>query len=111
LAEGGADLAEARSLADRAVRESPGNPYCVDTLGFVYLKQGQVDSALQAFNSAVAQSPQTPQFRVHLAMALMAQGDDNGARSELTRALALDQSGREAQEIHDLLNRIGPAAQ
>jgi tetratricopeptide (TPR) repeat protein len=110
LAEQGSELEEALALASRAVRQSPGNPYCGDTLGFVYLKQGQLDSALQAFDGAVAKAPKVALFRVHRGMALAAQGDDDRAREELEAALALNPTGAESEIIETVLRQIDSGA-
>ena len=109
LTEKGADLEEALSLANLAVRQRPGDPSCVDTLGFVYLKQGQLNSALQSFEGAIAKAPNNQRFRLHLGMALLANGDRRRAHKELRLALEADSQGTEAEKIRELVSQIEQA--
>ena len=51
----GANLDEAVQLCERAVKLRPSSrAYYLDTLGSVYLKQGRVKEAVEAFESALA---------------------------------------------------------
>lgn len=92
LAETGTDLDKALELAQRAVRQNPEQVSFIDTLGWVYWKQGKTDSALQTFRAVVQRDPKTPEYRYHLGLALLRTGDRAGARQEFSAALELSPS-------------------
>lgn len=103
LAEEDADLPQALELARRVTQRFPDQPQFLDTLGYVYLRQGQTQAAIQAFRALVAREPKTPGFRIHLAMALLEAGDRAAARTELEQALKLDPSPAERDRAEALL--------
>ena len=103
LADTAGDLNEALRLAGNAVRQSPGNSAFSDTLGWVYLKKKDFQSAIHVFEGARDRSPQAVDFRIHLGQALLASGDRNQARSELETALRLPATPQERRAIEDLL--------
>jgi tetratricopeptide (TPR) repeat protein len=107
LSETGGDLDEAMSLAQRTVQKFPGQPQYSDTLGYVYLKKGMRDSAIQTFSNLVQKYPKVPAFRYHLGMALFETGDKVRARKELETALTNHPNPEEAAKIRELVNKIG----
>jgi predicted Zn-dependent protease len=54
LAEKGLRLPEAVDLAQRAVKIEPGNPAYLDTLGWAFFKQGNVEAATEPLSKAAA---------------------------------------------------------
>jgi len=108
LADTSGDLNEALKLAGNAVRQNPGDAAFNDTLGWVYLKKKDFQSAIHVFESARDRSPAAIDYRIHLGQALLASGNRNQARAELETALRLPATPRERKEIEDLLrNGIG----
>ncbi len=107
LADTGKDLDEALKFAQQALQKLPDNAGAQDTVGWVYLKKGATESALQVFKSLVRKNPATAIYHLHLAMALMQQGDKNGARAALENALANQPSKSDEMTIRDLLKQIG----
>ena len=107
LAETGSDLERALALARRSVEKAPGQPNFADTLGWIYLKKGMPDSALQVFQGLVRQNPKNPTFRYHLAVTLLQKGDKVRARSELQQALANQPRPEQEQKIRELIKQIG----
>lgn len=105
LAENGADLDEALKMAQKA-QKLMDRPEIADTVGFVYLKKGQADSAVQVFRNLVQKNPQFVMYRVHLAQALMAKGDQQTARAELEKALSSGPSKGEEGMIRELMGRL-----
>ncbi|MBV8730950.1 MAG: tetratricopeptide repeat protein [Acidobacteriia bacterium] len=103
LAESGANLDEALRLAKQAVALGPKESNFADTLGWVYLKQGHIDSALQIFRTTVQQNPDSPDFRYHLGVALWRSGDAPNAKSQLQTALAKGPSPKVGEEIRGIL--------
>ena len=106
LASAGKSLDEAASLAKLAMRKAPGNDSFIDTSGVIGLKSGKLDVALQTFQQLVLRQPASPVYRTHLATVLLAQGNQNRARTELETALRNRPSPAEEMEIRRLLKRI-----
>lgn len=70
-------LPEARSLIQRALELSPGDPFIVDSLGWAEFRLGNQDAALTLLKRAYASRPDT-EIGAHLGEALWA----NGRRDE-----------------------------
>jgi tetratricopeptide (TPR) repeat protein len=107
LSNNGGDLNEALRLARTAVEKVPDQPGFADTLGYVYLKRGQHDSAIQTFSSLVRKYPNYPTYHYHLGMALYETGDKMRAKKELRDALAAHPSAKDTAKIKELLARAG----
>ena len=107
LAEKGGNMDEALRLAQRALEKVPGHPAITDTLGWIYLKKGMKDSAVQTFSNLVRKEPQNPTYRYHFAMALLEKGDQQGAKSEVKNALASRPVPEMEEKIKALANKIG----
>jgi tetratricopeptide (TPR) repeat protein len=88
LADTGTGLDEALRVAQRAVQNAPQQPGFKDTLGWVYLKQNDTNSALQVFSNLVRQYPNDPLFRYHLGVAFYKIGEKAKAKAELITALS-----------------------
>ncbi|HKY29518.1 MAG TPA: tetratricopeptide repeat protein [Pyrinomonadaceae bacterium] len=96
--QGIGNIDEAVRLAQRVVQQNPQVAGFVDTLGWVYYKKGLNEVAIEQLQNAVRideaaanrnkVSP-SPTYRYHLAMALKAKGDAEGAKRELGIALRL----------------------
>ena len=107
LAEEGQDLEDALRFAQAAVRQAPDNAHVADTLGWVYLKKGQVNSAIPIFEKLVQRQPQNTGFRYHLGLAQLEKGDPEAARRSLLTALKSGSSETERRQIQAALARIG----
>jgi Flp pilus assembly protein TadD len=107
LADTGGDLDEALRLAKSALEKSPKQDAYSDTVGYVYLKKGLKDSAVQTFNGLVKKNPHFPAFRYHLGLALYEKGDKTAARRELQTALADHPGKQDEQRIKELLKKLG----
>ena len=106
LADSGGDLDEALRLAKNALAVSPGQPSFSDTIGYIYLKKGMLDSAIQSFSTLAHRYPTSASFRYHLGLALFQKGERAVARKELEAALANHPSPQETLRIRELLNAI-----
>jgi tetratricopeptide (TPR) repeat protein len=80
-----ASLDRALELAKRF--ESSSKVGFMDTLGWVYYKQGQYDKAMPFFQKAVERMPQAAIFQYHLGMVLYKKGDVAGAKQHLKLAV------------------------
>jgi Flp pilus assembly protein TadD len=78
---------EARAQAERALSLDPQNAAFADTLGWILVKQGQLDAALRYLREARLRNPHDGQIRLHLAYALAKSGRTPEAREELVAAL------------------------
>jgi tetratricopeptide (TPR) repeat protein len=106
LADNDGDLDEALRLAKNALAKIPGQPSFSDTIGFIYLKKGMLDSAIQSFSILAHRYPNSASFRYHLGLALFQKGEKAVARKELQAALANHPSPQETLRIRELLNEI-----
>jgi len=105
LADTGGDLDEALRLAQRALKRIPNQPVFSDTVGYIYLKKGLNESAVQTFGNLARKYPFAV-FHYHLGLALYAKGDKTTARKELQSALAGNPSPEDKARIRELLNKI-----
>lgn len=106
LADLGTELDEALRLAQVATRKDPDNPYFADTLGFVYIKRNNLDSAVRIFSDLIKQYPNVVPFRYHYAVALNKKGDNTAAKAQLNAALSRKPAKKEAEQITELLKKI-----
>ena len=106
-AEAGKNLDQALTFAERAKQRVPDNPNISDTLGYVYYKRDLNTEALRIFRQIVQDQPENSTFRLHLAMALLKQGDKQGARSEAEKALRNASQPQQQSEIKSFVSQIG----
>lgn len=104
-AESRTNLDRAMTLATQAQRQVPNSPDVSDTLGYVYYQKDLNAEALRIFQRVVQDAPQNPTFRFHLAMALLKQGDKQGARSEAEKAIK-DASPQQQTKIRSWVEQI-----
>jgi tetratricopeptide (TPR) repeat protein len=107
LAESGADLDQALTMAQRATQQRPNDFDIADTLGWIYIKKNLPDSAIGIYRRLVEQAPGRPLYRYHLAMALNQKGDKVQAKKELEQALKSKPPKDEESRILDLLAKLG----
>lgn len=89
LAQANMRLEEAEAMANRALAAEPNNPIYLDTLGWIYYRQGRYVQAVQVLEQAVQDAPQEPELRYHLGMAYWMRGRLPEARVELRKAANL----------------------
>jgi tetratricopeptide (TPR) repeat protein len=106
-ADTGGNLEEALRMITTASQKLPKQPNLSDTLGYVYLKQKNVSSALRVFGDLAQQYPANPTFRFHHALALIESGSKEQARRELEAALADKPAPDLATKIREALGRVG----
>lgn len=92
LASQGIELERALTLAREAQQGMANDPNVSDTLGFVYLKRGMLEPALQQFRFAIenaeAAGTSLPDYSYHLGLALRALGRNEEAAAAFEKALA-----------------------
>jgi tetratricopeptide (TPR) repeat protein len=103
IADTGGDLKEALELARKGLEKDSKDLHLSDTVGFIYWKQHLNDSALQTFRTVVQKDPDNATYRLHLAKALLSQGDKTEAKTQLEAALLRNPPKDEESEIKTLL--------
>jgi tetratricopeptide (TPR) repeat protein len=89
LAEKGLELDLAESLVKEALEVQPGNGAFLDSLGWVYYRQGRLEDALDQLIRAVNALPEDPVILEHVGVTLMKLGQHREASELIQRALNL----------------------
>ena len=87
LADKTGRLAEAKDLIEKAYKLSPDDPFILDSLGWVYYRMGQSETALKHLHSAYAVRPD-PEIAAHLGEVLWKIGQRDEAQKIWRAALA-----------------------
>jgi tetratricopeptide (TPR) repeat protein len=86
--------------------EGEDNPAYLDTIGWVKLKSGDIDSALLALTHAAKKAPNIAMIQYHLGKAYLQAGDQASAHRQLQRAIRLNASFDERADAMALLQSI-----
>jgi tetratricopeptide (TPR) repeat protein len=78
----------------------------MDTLGFVYYKKGLYDSAIGEFTDSLEKIPDNPVVHYHLGLAYYKKGEKGRAKTQLQKALSLDQEFDGADEARQILTEL-----
>ena len=89
LAERNIRLPEALSLIERALQMAPGDPFIMDSMGWVQFRMGNLPAAEDALRRAYAVRPD-PEIAVHLGEVLWQKGDKDEAQKLWRDAQAKD---------------------
>jgi hypothetical protein len=80
----------------------PDIPTVTDTLAWVMYKKGNYSGAIPLFEDCVRRTPQSGQFHYHLGLALIAAGQKDLGKAQLSAALQMNtlsaDDKRQAQE-------------
>lgn len=93
LAEHGRKLDEALALVKRALTVDADNPSYLDSLGWVYLKQGNATGAVEPLERAVKAAPQSSVVLDHLGDVYFSLKRYRDAADTFARSLAADRDG------------------
>ena len=107
LAESSEDLDRALALAKRAMEMAPNQAVISDTLGWVYLKKGLLNQAIEIFRDVVEKDPARSTYHYHLARAYYLKGDQAGALAELRAAADRHPADAESKQIQALIAEVG----
>jgi Flp pilus assembly protein TadD len=88
--EKGIHLAEAEALVQLAVRKEPSNGFYVDSLGWLYFRRGEFETALMFLEKASQLEPTDPVITDHLGDVLWRLNRRTEARYQWRKALAFD---------------------
>lgn len=99
--------ADAKPLADEALRLLPRDPTIADTAGWVQYLLGDIDGASRLLARAVSGAPNNPEIHLHAAFAYAAAGAKAAALSELEAALKLDAKLADRDDVKELRKKLG----
>ncbi|MDQ6968017.1 MAG: tetratricopeptide repeat protein [Mariprofundaceae bacterium] len=88
-AEQGIKLDEAKSYIQRALAQKPGDGYYLDTLAWVYYKNGEYDKAVTTQQKALQTIADDPTMQEHLGDMFWKQGNHEKAIQQWQKALSL----------------------
>ncbi len=97
------NLDQAQVLLDKAVQLAPGNPFILDSMGWLQFRLGNHALASQYLESAFELSPQAD-IAAHLAEIYWSDGQKKRARTLLKKGWELD---RENPTLTETLKRLG----
>lgn len=106
MAETGGNLDEALRLAQEAQRDKPQDMALTDTIGWIYYKKKNTDSAIAVLTNVVQKAPRDPIYHYHLAAALYDKGDKTQAKRELQAAIDNRPSKLYEARIRDLMEKV-----
>jgi Flp pilus assembly protein TadD len=98
LAERNLRLPEAKSLIQKALELSPGEPFITDSLGWVEFRLGNRDEALRLLRGAYQSRPD-PEIAAHLGEVLWVAGQKDEARRVLREARSRDATNDVLREV------------
>jgi tetratricopeptide (TPR) repeat protein len=98
-AEGGVNLDRAAEMLNRAVKQEPRNGAYVDSLGWVYFRQGKLDLAEKYLTDATRLLPRDATVREHLGDVLAKRGDVHRALDLYRAALTLEPEAKDEAKL------------
>jgi tetratricopeptide (TPR) repeat protein len=105
-AESGTNLERAAEMLNRAVTQEPRNGAFVDSLGWVYFRQGKLDLAEKYLTDATHLLPRDATIRAHLGDVLAKRGDANRALTAYRAALTLDPETKDLDKIRSKIAEL-----
>ena len=100
------DSEQALESALRAQELAPTNALVLDTVGWVLVQVGDLETGRARLREAVTRNGRVAEIRYHLAVALEEYGNLAGAEKELRRALASNQQFDERDVAEQRLQRL-----
>lgn len=101
-AQQGIRLDEAEALIKRALKKAPTNGAYLDSLGWVFFKQGKIDEAVTTLENANQQAPNNVEILMHLGDAYLKNGEPEKAQKVWEQAQTIEPDN---EEIHERLNQ------
>ena len=106
MSQSGQNLDEALTMAQRAKQQQPNFHDASDTIGWIYLRKGLSDSAIEIFKDLTIKVKDNPTYHYHYAMALAQKGDNANALKELRTALQENPEKNEEAQIRELVQKL-----
>ncbi|MBV8916465.1 MAG: tetratricopeptide repeat protein, partial [Acetobacteraceae bacterium] len=108
--ERGENLDRARAMLEKALAQRPNDGAIVDSVGWLLLRQGDVDGGLKQLERAVELQPEDAVINGHLGDALQAAGRLREAEFQWRRALTMKPEEEDARRITAKLQSLSSAA-
>lgn len=102
LADRNLRLPEAKALIERALKLAPGEPFIVDSLGWVEFRLGNLGEAARLLRQAYTSRPDA-EIAAHLGEVLWANGEQDEARRVLTEAAQREPTN---EALRDTMKRL-----
>jgi len=99
------DAATASSFYLTTLRLDPRHRGAINNMGVLALENGHPEVAEQRFREALAIDGRNPKTHFLLAKSLIAEGQNDNARAEVDRALALKPDQREFKELREQIEK------
>jgi tetratricopeptide (TPR) repeat protein len=105
-AESGVNLERAADMLVKAVAQEPRNGAYVDSLGWVYFRQGKLDLAEKYLTDATKLMPRDATVKEHLGEVLAKRGETTRALSLYRAALNLDPESKDLEKIRSKIAEL-----
>ena len=105
-AEKGVNLDRAAEMLNRAVNQEPRNGAYIDSLGWVYFRQGKLDLAEKFLTDATRLLPRDPTVHEHLGDVLAKRGDLVRALTVYRAALTLEPEQKDEAKIRSKIAEL-----
>jgi tetratricopeptide (TPR) repeat protein len=106
-AEHGGNVDVALKLAEEAKEKAPNDPGIADTLGWIYVKKGSYQAAVENLKDSANKEPNNASYLYHLGTAYYKLGRNEEARKELEAALKVPNFD-DAADARKILQQIPP---
>lgn len=107
MMENGENIDQVITYAEIARRQMPNAPAVADTLGWAYYQKGTAGLAVEMLQDAVKAVPNSGTYHYHLGMAYSKSGDRQRAKTELQKAMQLENTDAQKAEIRKGLASLG----
>lgn len=97
----------AQDAAEKALKLVPDSSAYADTLGWILVQKGQLESGLRYLREARLRDPENGEIRFHLAYALNKSGRKEEAKEELSAALTGAQRVSSGEAVSQLKKELG----
>lgn len=105
-AEAGTNLDRAADMLNRAVRQEPRNGAYIDSLGWVYFRQGKLDLAEKYLTDATLLLPHDATVREHLGDVFAKRGDYHKALDLYRTALTLEPEPKDEAKLRSKIAEV-----
>jgi len=107
-ADKGINLDEAETMIKKALEYKPDNGYIIDSLGWVYFRQGLFEEALVQLKRAVALIPDDPIVLEHLGDIYIQMNDPAKALEYYEEALNKKEDDTDRKSLQEKIDRLNP---
>jgi len=107
-ADKGINLDEAETMIKKALEYKPDNGYIIDSLGWVYFRQGPFEEALVQLKRAVALIPDDPIVLEHLGDIYIQMNDPAKALEYYEEALNKKEDDTDRKSLQEKIDRLNP---